>query len=282
MIPIQARGLTRVFGSLTAVDDVHLDVAPGEVVGLLGANGAGKTTLLRMLLGLETATSGDIRLFGEPPSREQRRRIGYVPQNLGLYRDLTVAENLAFRARAFGARGVSPTAAMDGAATDLVGCLPLGDQRRAAFVAATQHRPTLLILDEPTSGASPLARSRQWDLIRRHAEEGTAVLVSTHHLEESVQADRLVVMTRGRVVARGTAEGIIGGRRIIEVDSDRWGDAFAALERHGLRLTLAGRTIRVLSGTIAEVQARLEEAAIPARVGTSPATLDETMVELSA
>lgn len=281
MIPVEADGVTRVFGSFTAVDTVHLEVAPGEVVGLLGANGAGKTTLIRMLLGLETATSGRIRLFGEAPNREQRRRVGYVPQNLGLYPDLTVGENLDFRARVFRAGSGRDTPTTDDTASGLVGRLSLGAQRRAAFAAATQHRPTLLILDEPTSGVSPLARSRQWDLIRERAEEGAAVLVSTHHMEEAVQADRLVVMAHARVVARGRPDEVVGNRRIIEVRTDRWGDAFDALDRDGLPLTLSGRTLRVLSGTVADVEARLQQAGVPAQVRTAPATLDETMVELS-
>jgi ABC-2 type transport system ATP-binding protein len=279
--PVEAHGVTRVFGSFTAVDTVHLEVAAGQVVGLLGANGAGKTTLIRMLLGLETATSGRTRLFGEAPSREQRRRVGYVPQNLGLYPDLTVGENLGFHARVFGTGSDGEASVADDAPIGLVGRLPLGAQRRAAFAAASRHRPPLLILDEPTSGVSPLARSRQWDLVRQHAEAGVAVLVSTHHMEEAVQADRLVVMAHGRVVARGRPDEVVGDRRIIEVRADRWADAFAALDRDGLHLTLDGRTLRVLSGTVADVETRLQQAGVPAEVGTVAATLDETMVELS-
>ena len=99
---LRAGRVTRRFGAFTAVDDVSMQVWPGEVVGLLGANGAGKTTLIRMLLGLLAVTSGSIELLGGPPARERRRRLGYVPQGLGLYGDLTVAENLSFSARAYG------------------------------------------------------------------------------------------------------------------------------------------------------------------------------------
>ena len=112
MTPLaQCVSVTRTFGPAVAVDHVDLAVGPGEVVGLLGANGAGKTTLIRMLLGLLRASAGQVRLFGQPPSRQTRRRIGYVPQDLGLYDDLTVAENLAFARAVFGGDGADPARA---------------------------------------------------------------------------------------------------------------------------------------------------------------------------
>ncbi|HEX8862722.1 MAG TPA: ABC transporter ATP-binding protein, partial [Actinomycetes bacterium] len=151
---LQARGVTRTFGGLTAVDQVDLQVNAGEVVGLLGANGAGKTTLIRIVLGLLRPTAGEVRLLGEPPSRHSRARLGYVPQSLGLYDDLTVAENLAFTARAFG--GHPPERLddpeLEAARGELVAGLPLGLRRRLAFAAALGHQPELLVLDEPTSG----------------------------------------------------------------------------------------------------------------------------------
>lgn len=276
--------MTRRFGSFTAVEQVDLDVEPGEVVGLLGANGAGKTTLIRMILGLLMPSAGRIRLFGRPQSRELRRRIGYVPQNLGLYPDLTVAENLEFRADVFAADGLPGVVAggeLPDHADRLVGDLSLGLQRRAAFAAAIQHRPDLVVLDEPTSGVSPLARSRLWDLIRQQAEAGAAVLVSTHYMDEAAQTDRLVVMGQGRVVAEGALADVVGDRTTVEVVSDRWADVFAALDEPARRLSLAGRNVRVLAGSVPAVREQLERAGIRAEVRTAPATLDETMVELS-
>ena len=284
MTPVVVRDVTRHFGSFTAVEHVNLRVEPGEVVGLLGANGAGKTTLIRMILGLLMPSAGRIRLFGERQSRELRRRIGYVPQNLGLYPDLTVRENLEFRAEVFAAgapSGSGAVATMPHHADRLIGDLPLGLQRRAAFAAAIGHRPDLVVLDEPTSGVSPLARSRLWDLIREQAEGGAAVLVSTHYMDEATQADRLVVMGQGRVVAEGTVADVVGGRTTVEVKSDRWADVFAALDDPARRLSLAGRNVRVLSDSVPTVRAELERAGIAADVRTAPATLDETMVELS-
>lgn len=280
MKPISVAGVTRAFGSFLAVDRVDLEVGAGEVVGLVGANGAGKTTLMRMILGVLEPTAGMIRLFGEPQTRRQRRRVGYVPQNLGLYRDLTTAENLDFRARTFGLPGAGEVAADYGGG--LVADLPLGLQRRAAFAAATQHDPELLILDEPTSGVSPLARSVLWDMIRTRAESGTAVLVSTHYMDEAEQADRVVLMAAGRVAAEGSALDIIGERTVTEVRADDWAGAFAALDRSQRLITLSGTTIRLLGESVAGIEHELTAAGIEAGVRAAPATLDETMVLLNS
>ncbi len=279
MIPVEVDRVSRRFGSFVAVNAVDLEVHAGEVVGLLGANGAGKTTLIKMILGLLAPSEGRITLFGERQSRQQRRRVGYVPQNLGLYRDLTVRENLEFRATTFALQ--SPGDGGESQDT-LVGALPLGTQRRAAFTAATQHGPELLILDEPTSGVSPLSRTVLWDLIRAQAEAGVGVLVSTHHMDEAEQADRLVLMARGRVAATGTVEDIIDGTRTVEVIADRWEQAFEALSRAGSRISLAGRSVRVIGQSAEEVTQTLRAAAVTAEVHDVEATLDEVLVAISS
>jgi len=206
---VEASGVRKEFGDLVAVDDVDLDLSSGEVVGLLGANGAGKTTFMRMLLGLVTPTKGSIELFGEPFTQLMRSRIGYVPQGLGLYEDLTVAENLEFAASAYGVQA-PPLGDLAKVGPMLVRDLSLGLRRRASFLNALAHEPELLVLDEPTSGVDVLARSELWGTIRAAAEGGAGVLVSTHHLEEADQCDRLVVMAAGRVVLSGTMDAIVG------------------------------------------------------------------------
>jgi len=277
---VEASCVTRTFGSQVAVDASSLDVGAGELVGLIGANGAGKTTLIRMLLGLLVPTDGSVALFGEPPSRRTRSRLGYVPQGLGLYRDLTVDQNVAFVARAFGRppqRTVLPAdlAASRGA---LVGSIGLGHQRQLAFACALAHEPELLVLDEPTSGVSPLARARLWDQIHEQADKGVGVLVTTHYLQEAQQCDRLVVMAEGREVASGTIEAVIGGRQAVSVSSASWSSLYDALRSAGLAVTLDGTSVRVVGATLEQVDRALQRAGLSGALERVPASLEETVL----
>jgi ABC-2 type transport system ATP-binding protein/ribosome-dependent ATPase len=230
---------------------------------------------MRLILGLVTPSSGTVRLFGLPPSRETRRRTGYVPQGLGLYRDLTATENLSFAAAAFRVPAAPPP---PGTGEGTVGHLPLGQQRGVAFASAVQHRPDLLVLDEPTSGVAPLTRARFWDRIREQAGRGAAVLVTTHYMDEARQADRLVLMAGGRVVGRGQESDLVGSARAVVVATDDWSEAFAAFEAAGCLVTLAGRDVRLLGADPGRVRRILAEAGIAAAVASAPATLEEAMV----
>jgi ABC-2 type transport system ATP-binding protein/ribosome-dependent ATPase len=271
-----------VFGHFVAVAGVSMEVRPGEVVGLLGANGAGKTTLIRMLLGLQRASAGEVTLLGEPPSRRTRGRIGYVPQGLGLYDDLTAAENMAFAAAAFGVHppALPPDIAAPGAVP--AGVLPLGLQRRLAFAQALAHDPGLLILDEPTSGVDPLGRARLWDTIARTAERGAGVLVSTHYLEEAGECDRLIVMSAGSVVASGTVAQITGTARVTLVQTDDWADAFGCLTAAGIPVALHGQALRARAAE-PEVAAVLRAGGLgSASLSRAPATLEEIFFDLAS
>ncbi len=275
----QSIGATRVFGHFAAVCDVDLQVAPREVVGLLGANGAGKTTLIRMLLGLLPPSRGEVRLFGQLPSIDTRRRLGYLPQGLGLYDDLTPAENMAFARAAFGGEGGELPAGLERMSGIPVGRLPLGVQRRVAFAQALGHRPDLLVLDEPTSGVDPLARARLWETIGDAAGAGAGVLVTTHHMDEAQECDRLVVMADGRVVAEGEVAAIVGAARVTVVETPDWASAFDVIEGAGRVAGLVGRSLRVPGASPEQVREML--GTIQARIYAMPATLEERFLELT-
>jgi ABC-2 type transport system ATP-binding protein len=278
---LQAQSLTRRFKDNVAVDDVSFDVSFGEVVGLLGANGAGKTTTIRMLVGLLEPSSGDAMLLGAPPSQESQKRLGYVPQGLGLYGDLTVSENLAFTAHAYDIEPITLTGPLADSSNRLVRDIPLGLQRRLAFASAVQHTPEILILDEPTSGVGPLAAARLWDEIRGEAERGVGVLVTTHSMQEARQCDRLVLLSDGLVVGRGTESDIVAGLTAVEVTADLWIDAFTTLTSTGALITLSGRSVRVVDASREEVNRTLHDAGITATLETLPATIDERMASLA-
>lgn len=278
---LETHQVTKRFGDFEAVWDVTINVAAGEVVGLLGANGAGKTTLLRMALGLLAPSTGAVSLLGRDPDREVRQRIGYVPQGLGLWADMSAKENLQFIASVYG----RPDAALPGQLADLgdqlVGRLPLGLQRELAFACAMVHDPVLLVLDEPTSGVGAQTRAALWALIRERAEAGVGVLVTTHYMAEAQQCDRLLLMSGGRLVAAGSEADIIGGTTAVQVTTSDWAAAFAALTAAGLPVTLAGTDVRVADRQAAEVSAALSAAGLLGEVVAVPATIEERMTVLS-
>jgi ABC-2 type transport system ATP-binding protein/ribosome-dependent ATPase len=278
---IEAVEVSKRFGQLLAVDEVSLRVAPGEVVGLLGANGAGKTTLIRMILGLIVPTSGVIRLFGEVPSRLGRSRLGYVPQGTGLYQDLTVGENLAFIAKAFGVPSPELDADLELVADRTVGQISLGLRKRVAFAGARSHHPELLVLDEPTSGVGPLGRAELWATIGSAAAGGAGVLVTTHHMEEAEQCDRVVMMATGRAVAEGTASGIAGSVESVEIEVADWRTALVALERAGFQPTLLGSHLRVTGVDADRIDYTLTRAGLTATTKAVPAGFEDAFVALA-
>ncbi|NJO40856.1 MAG: ABC transporter ATP-binding protein [Cyanobacteria bacterium CRU_2_1] len=215
-VAIQTRHLRKTFGHFKAVKDVTLEVCYGEIYGLLGANGAGKTTTIKMLCGLLEPSGGEISLAGQTRdlrNPELRRRIGYMSQKFTLYDDLSVVQNLEFYCGVYGVPRSQRQAKIDwvlaicgleGQETMVTGRLPGGWKQRVAFGASVMHEPEILFLDEPTSGVDPLARRQFWRLIEDFARQGTAVLVTTHYLEEAEHCHNMGFMVAGEVVAEGS------------------------------------------------------------------------------
>jgi ABC-2 type transport system ATP-binding protein len=219
-VAIGATNLTKTFGAFTAVKHVSTEVKYGEIYGLLGANGAGKTTTIKMLCGLLPPTQGGMQLAGERGSLrspEVRQKIGYMSQKFSLYDDMSITENLEFFAGVYGVpereraekmRWVISFSGLEKRERQLVGSLPQGWKQRVAFGAAILHEPSILFLDEPTSGVDPMARRSFWRMINRLADAGTAILVTTHYLEEAEQCNRLGFMVAGELVTEGSPTGI--------------------------------------------------------------------------
>lgn len=215
-VAIGAESVNKIFGDFAAVKNINLNIKYGEIYGLLGANGAGKTTTIKMLCGLLEPSSGVIELAGErgrTRSQFVRQRVGYMSQKFSLYDDLTIEENLDFFAGVYGVprsqreekkRWVMEFSGLRGQEKMLTGELPGGWKQRVAFGSAILHEPSVLFLDEPTSGVDPLARRAFWQMINELADRGVAILVTTHYLEEAEQCNRLGFMVAGSVVAEGT------------------------------------------------------------------------------
>ncbi|UFP93003.1 ATP-binding cassette domain-containing protein [Gloeobacter morelensis] len=273
-VAIGAEQLSKTFGQFRAVDNVSLKIHPGQIYGLLGANGAGKTTTIKMLCGLLPASAGTVTLAGEKDrlrTSELRRRLGYMSQKFTLYDDLSIAQNLEFYSGVYGVPRrlrreridwVIDICGLRGQENLLTGQLPGGWKQRVAFGASVMHQPEVLFLDEPTSGVDPLARRQFWRLIEMFARAGTAVLVTTHYLEEAEHCHRLGFMVAGQLVAQGTP-GEIKARQpgqlyeVISADLPRAVRALRALfAEQSWRVSLFGDRLHVV---LDEPDAHLEQ-----------------------
>jgi ABC-2 type transport system ATP-binding protein len=218
---LEIKGLTRRFGDKTAVDHVSFPVPDGGLTGFVGGNGAGKTTTMRMVMGVLQAHDGEVLWDGRPITAAERRRIGYMPEERGLYPKQAIADQLVYLASL---RGMDPGAARTAVmellerfglaerAKDHVEKLSLGNQQRVQIIAALVPQPDALILDEPFSGLDPTAVDSMAGLLREHTSRGVPVLFSSHQLDLVDRlCDRLVIMAQGKVVTQGTAEELRAG-----------------------------------------------------------------------
>jgi len=262
---IQARGLTRRFGDLVAVDHVDLSISRGQVYGFLGPNGSGKSTTLRMLCGLLTPTSGEVQVLGLriPEQAEAlKRRIGYMTQKFSLYEDLTILENLQFLAAIHDLPRAKIKARVDEMIEryhfgdrrgQLAGTLSGGQKQRLALACSVLHEPELLLLDEPTSAVDPESRRDFWANLFELADAGTTLLVSTHYMDEAERCHRLAILESGRLVADDTPQALCAALpgRVWRIHTAQTRQAEKNLRSHAEVLGVAqiGTDLRVLAAT---------------------------------
>jgi ABC-2 type transport system ATP-binding protein len=211
---VRLQGVTKDFGSVHAVRGIDLEIEPGEMVAFLGPNGAGKTTTIDMILGLSKASSGHVEVLGMAPREAiSRGLVAAVMQTGGLLKDLTVRETVQYTASLFAdtkpVDEVLASAGIDSIADRRVAKCSGGEQQRLRFAMALLSDPALLLLDEPTTGMDVEGRRSFWSAIRHDAQQGRSVLFATHYLEEAdLYADRIILISQGKVVADGTGSEI--------------------------------------------------------------------------
>lgn len=239
---INVKGLTKKFGSFTAVDNISFEVKEGEIFGFLGANGAGKTTAMRILCGLSRPTSGEGTVAGydiRTQQEEIKKNIGYMSQKFSLYPDLKTRENIELYGGIYGlsdSQIASKTATMlkrldmEEAANMFVRDMPLGWKQKLAFSIAMIHEPKILFLDEPTGGVDPKTRRNFWDMIYEAAEKGVTIFVTTHYMDEAEYCDRVSIMVDGRIEAMDSPHALK--------------ERFGATDMDGVFTLLAGRARR--------------------------------------
>jgi ABC-2 type transport system ATP-binding protein len=297
-IVIRARGLTRLFGASTAVDNIDLTVEKACVYGFLGPNGSGKSTTIRMLCGLLTPSAGNIEVLGlKIPEQAEtlKRRIGYMTQKFSLFEDLSVRENLEFMATIQELPRREMKARVDellqdyhlaNRQTQLVGTMSGGQKQRLALACAVVHKPELLFLDEPTSAVDPESRRDFWEKLFELADAGTTLLVSTHYMDEAERCHRLAILDQGVLVADGTPAELGGAlkSRTLRASSSQPRQAAARLKRSDGVISVAqiGNELRVLTqpdfNGLVELQAALRETDPAATVEPSPPTLEDVFV----
>ncbi|WP_330147211.1 ABC transporter ATP-binding protein [Shewanella oncorhynchi] len=289
---IETQGMTRAFGGVNAVENLDLAIPKGTIYGFLGPNGCGKSTSIRMLTGLLSPTSGNIRVLGEtlPGAEEKlRRRIGYMTQKFSLYDNLSVRENLEFVAQIYGLnRRASKLRIAElvmlydlvGREKQMAGSMSGGQKQRLALAAATLHHPELLFLDEPTSAVDPENRREFWERLFDLCAQGTTILVSTHYMDEAERCHGLAILERGIKRADGSPQQLMAamGARVVEISGDdlrtlkqslisesavlsaaQIGSRLRVLVRSDIEDPLAWLKPRVASRTMEEVRASLED-----------------------
>jgi ABC-2 type transport system ATP-binding protein len=299
-IAVEVSGLRRTFGNFVAVDGISLRVQKGEIFGFLGPNGAGKSTTIRMLCGLLMPTGGGGSVAGFDIVRQSeqiKQNIGYMSQKFSLYDDLTVEENIRFfsgiysvpkQVRRERAEMVLSISGLEDRRADLTKNLPTGFKQRLALGCAVIHEPSVLFLDEPTSGVDPVSRRNFWKLIYDMAGKGTTVFVTTHYMDEADYCGRLALIYRGKVIAEGTPAELKSRfmtREVLEIALDRPVEAMEALSAAGMETAIFGSTLHAVvddgRAAAVEIEKVLGEAGIEVgKIEAIPPSLEDVFVTL--
>lgn len=257
-ITVKVEGLTRRFGSFTAVDNIDLKIKKGEIFGFLGPNGSGKSTTIKMLCGLLLPSNGKGFVGGYDimkESEEIKNNIGYMSQKFSLYDDLTVEENIDFFSGIYGVLNskkkerkewVLEMAGLRDRRDTITKTLPGGFKQRLALGCAILHEPPIIFLDEPTSGVDPISRRNFWNLIYEMSRAGITIFVTTHYMDEADYCNRLSLIYRGKVIAEGTPREMkekYMTKDILEIETERFVEAMESLNLKGIETAIFGRLL---------------------------------------
>ena len=262
MYSIEVNNLTKIFGSFTAVNGISFKVKSGEIFGFLGANGAGKTTAIKMMCGILEPSSGDAVVGGYSIANDPNNvklNIGYMSQRFSLYNDLSVGENIDFFGGVYGLEGkelekrkkwVLEISNLQDRENVLTGSLPGGIKQRLALGTAVIHKPSIVFLDEPTSGVDPISRRSFWDLIHNLSAQGVTVFVTTHYLEEAEYCNNIILIDSGELIAEGSSKELKNkyiNHKIIEIECSNVIKALDVFEkeRFVIDTSIFGNTIHV-------------------------------------
>jgi ABC-2 type transport system ATP-binding protein len=296
---IQAKGLTRRFGPVIAVNHVSLKVPRAQIYGFLGPNGSGKSTTIRMLCGLLLPSEGTVEVLDHQMPRDAeklRSKVGYMTQRFSLYEDLTVRENLAFMGDVYAMPAARRKQRIDAVLdryrlgdriNQRAGTLSGGQRQRLALAAASLHEPELLLLDEPTSAVDPQSRRDFWESLFELVTAGATILVSTHYMDEAERCHRLAILDRGQVVAEGAPKELVQSidATVLEIEAADLrrvrgvlgGQPFVkSVAQLGTRLhALLDRDV---SEGLARTRGAFERAGVDAKIETVTATLEDVFV----
>lgn len=292
---IEARGLTKRYGALTAVDNISFAVQPGEVFGFLGPNGAGKTTTMKLIQCVSPKTGGTLTVFGKDVDshpREIKDLLGVLPQEANLDPEFTCIENLTTFARYF---GIPPAVAL-ARAEELLAFVQLdekrdvkieklsgGMKRRLLLARALINNPRLLVMDEPTIGLDPQGRHLIWEKLKSLQAAGNTIVLTTHYLEEAERlCNRLVIMDSGRILVEGSPEALVAEHVSNDiVETDHTPDVVSCLDRLGAHYEVFGDMVQVYTDKPREVARQLFEECNPGKVFARRGSLEDVFLKLT-